>query len=115
MKLKALGTVGVPYKRLGALLVLTVNPKRVEAHRIAVEYSLLTNVFRRYWIQTEWMMVVLRTSIIPFNGWLHKTLGEGIGTAPWSEALEKSLTPNHLEARGVGYNSTEAHKLHKMA
>ena len=50
MKLKALGTVGVPYKRLGALLVLTVNPKRVEAHRIAVEYSLLTNVFRRYWV-----------------------------------------------------------------
>ena len=60
-------------------------------------------------------MVVLRTSIIPFNCLLHKTLGEGIGTAPWSEAPEKSLTPNRLEARGVGYKSTEAHKLHKMA
>ena len=38
-KLKALGTVGVPYKRLEALSVLTVNPKRVKAHRIAAEYS----------------------------------------------------------------------------
>ena len=38
-KLKVLGTVGVPYKRLEALSELTVNPKCVEAHRIAAEYS----------------------------------------------------------------------------
>ena len=38
-KLKALGTRGVPYKRLEALSVLTVNSKRVEAHRIAAEHS----------------------------------------------------------------------------
>ena len=38
-RLKTLGMVGVPYKRLETLFVLTVDSKRVEARRIAAEYS----------------------------------------------------------------------------
>ena len=36
-------------------------------------------------------MVVLRMSIISFNGSLHRTLWEGIGAVPWSEAPAESL------------------------
>ena len=50
-KLKVLGTVqGVPYKRLEALSVLTLDPTRVETQRIAAEYSfssLTCSVLRR--------------------------------------------------------------------
>ena len=105
----------MPYKRLEALLVFAVNPKRVEVRRIAVAYSFITELFHRYWIQTEWMMVVLRMSFISFNGSLRKILGEGIGAVPWSETPEESLTPNRLEARGLGCSSTEARQLHKIA
>ena len=45
-------------------------------------------------------MVVLRMKLISFNGLLHKTLGERIGVAPWSEAL-RGIAPNRLEAREV--------------
>ena len=38
-RLKTLGMVGVPYKRLETLFVLTVDSKHVEARRIAAEYS----------------------------------------------------------------------------
>ena len=37
------------------------------------------------------MTVVLRMSIISFNGSLHRTLWEGIGAVPWSEAPMESL------------------------
>ena len=38
MKLEMLGTMEIPYRQFEALLILTVNSKRIEARRIAAEY-----------------------------------------------------------------------------
>ena len=52
-----------------ALSVLTVNPKSVKTRKIVTGlFFPVTDMFRRYWIRREWIMVVLRTSIILFNG-----------------------------------------------
>ena len=60
-------------------------------------------------------MVVLRMSIIPFYGLLHKALGERIGAVPWSEIPAESLRVawKRVEWTVVPLKCIRCTKLHK--
>ena len=120
MNLGVLGTKKVPRKRFKALPVLAVSESQSAQARRSLRNRgrappFLTGPPHGQCIWVDWTTLVLVITSNSFNGTLHETLGRvRIGVLLWIAGLH-AIALNHLGARGVDLNSTEAYGLHAIA